>query len=685
MCKVIIFAGTTEGRKIAEFLDRQKVKTYVCTATEYGESLIPKSEYMQVSGRRLNKQEIEELIREKKALIVVDATHPYATVVSKNIKEACENTNAEYIRVLREETSMAQREENSSLVYVNSVKEACEFLNKNNGNVLVTTGSKELKEFTNVNQYKERIYARVLSSKDAILSVIDLGFEGKNLICMQGPFCEELNIAMLKQINAKYLVTKEAGQAGGFLEKINAAKKLNIVTVVIGRPMETQGFSYTKVIEILNNRLNLSKEKRKITVVGIGMGNRSGMTKEALQAIEEADILFGAPRMLKAVEMLNKSSVDLYSKDDIYEYLKMHKEYESAAILVSGDVGFYSAAKNMANYFKDYQVEYLCGISSLVFLCARLGKPWEDIKLISNHGKNANTIDAIRRNEKVFILMGGKDSVKGLMEELINYQLNNISVWVGENLGYDNEKITCGNPTKILENEYTSLCVVYIECLYAKREYDTIPDEEFIRGNVPMTKEEIRTISIAKLGLTKDSIVYDIGAGTGSVSIQAAMKAYEGYVYAIEKKNDGVLLIEENKKKFKVSNIKVVEGIAPQALEELPIPTHAFIGGSSGNLFSIVKLLIDKNSKINIVINAITLETVSEAVNLIKERNITNYEIIQIQTAKSKSIGNYHMMMGQNPVFIISIVGECESDSQLPERVGNHDVNGGESVERTSF
>ncbi|MFA9376653.1 MAG: precorrin-6A reductase [Lachnotalea sp.] len=656
MCNIIIFAGTTEGRQLAEYLDEQNVKAYVCTATEYGENLIPKSNNIEVLGKRLNKEEIEQLICEKAALIVVDATHPYATVVSENIKASCENTQTQYIRLLREETTqISQINEDNSILFVESVEEACNYLNNTTGNVLVTTGSKELKEYTKITQYKDRIYARVLSSKDAVLNVIELGFEGKNLICMQGPFSEELNFAMLKQTNAKYLVTKEAGKNGGFLEKIIAAKKANVTTIVIGRPKETQGYSYAKVVDIINEKMNLSRKQRQLFVVGIGTGNQEEMTQAAIYAIDQADIIFGAKRMLKSVATFRKVAVKLYKKEEIYEYLDSHKEYQKAAIVLSGDVGFYSAAKGMTEYFNDYKIELICGISSLSYLCARIGKSWEDIKLLSNHGKEANTIDAIRRNEKVFSLMGGKDSIKKLMTDLIYYQIEQVTIWVGENLGYDNEKITIGTPFDILQKEYEALCVVYIENPAATKDIDRIADEEFIRGSVPMTKEEIRTVSISKLELSKDSIVYDIGAGTGSVSIQAAMRAYDGFVYAIEKKPEGALLIEENKKKFQVSNIKVIEGIAPDALESLPIPTHAFIGGSSGNLVDIVELLRNKNPNIKIVINAITLETVAEVMSLIKDLELVDYEITQLQSSKSKAVGRYHMMLGQNPVFIISI------------------------------
>lgn len=653
MCKVIIFAGTTEGRQLAEYLDSQKVSTYVCTATEYGESLIQRSKYLEVSGKRLSQEEMEQLFCEQNPLFVVDATHPYATVVSGQIKAACQTKNLRYIRLLREETN--DMDQKADIVYVDSVSEACDYLEKTTGKIFVTTGSKELKHYTKLTGYQDRVFARILSSKEAVNQVMELGFEGKNLICMQGPFSEELNYIMLKESNAKYLVTKEAGKNGGFLEKINAARRLFITSIVIGRPKEEEGFSFNEVISLLNQELSIGKSKREIHVVGIGMGNESGMTLEAVKEIEKADIVFGAKRMLEGIQRYHKESVELYKKSDIKNYLEEHGQYRKIVVLVSGDVGFYSAAKEFHEYFKEDIVTYLPGISSLSYFCSLINKSWDDVEFISNHGKQMNTIDIIRRNPRVFSLMGGKNSVVDLLKELIDYGFEELSIWVGENLGYATEKITFGTPKQLLEMEFNPLCVIYMENPNAKEDEDRILDDEFVRGKVPMTKEEIRTVSIAKLGLKKDSILYDIGAGTGSVSIQAAKRAYQGCVYAIEKNSDGVSLIHENKRKFQVSNIKVIEGTAPKALCDLEIPTHAFIGGSSGKLGEMIRILINMNPNIRIVINAITLETISEAILVIKELEIMDYEIIQLQSARSKKAGNYHMMLGQNPVTIIII------------------------------
>ncbi len=180
-----------------------------------------------------------------------------------------------------------------------------------------------------------------------------------------------------------------------------------------------------------------------------------------------------------------------------------------------------------------------------------------------------------------------------------------------------------------------------------------IPDSEFIRGEVPMTKQEVRILSVAKLQLDKASVVYDIGAGTGSVSIEAAMQCPDGRVYAIEKAPEGISLIDANRKKFNIGNIELVEGIAPQCMERLPAPTHVFIGGSGGRLVDIIKAVRKKNPKVRFVLNAVTLETMGE---LMKLQGLfpeyADMEVIQVSVSRAKVLGNHHLMRAENPVCI---------------------------------
>lgn len=185
-----------------------------------------------------------------------------------------------------------------------------------------------------------------------------------------------------------------------------------------------------------------------------------------------------------------------------------------------------------------------------------------------------------------------------------------------------------------------------------------IPDSEFICGKVPMTKEEIRILSVVKLRLDEDSVVYDIGAGTGSVSVEMAGLCENGTVYAIEKNPEGVSLIDANRKKFNVKNIEIIKNVAPECLENLPVPTHVFIGGSGGHLIEIIRKVKEKNSKVRVVLNAVTLETMAQLQEIkVQFPEYGDMEIIQVGVSRSKALGQHHLMCAENPVYIVSFGG----------------------------
>lgn len=657
MADVLIFAGTYEGRKLSEYLSKVGISVHACLATEYGGSLIPEWDNLTVTSKRLDADEMKEVICQNGNPLVIDATHPYAAIVTKNIKSACDDLNVEYIRMVRD----SEKSEDYKCGFFPDIDEAVSFLKETKGNILVATGSKELKKYTSIEDYKKRVYARVLSTRESVEDCINIGFEGKNLICMQGPFSEELNYALLKQVDAKYLVTKESGSVGGFIEKLQAAKRAGAHLIVIGRPFEEEGLKFSQVLDKLNDKFNIKHDKirnKKITLVGIGMGSMTNMTLEARNAFKSADLIIGAKRMTEAAKTFGKTFFISYKADEIKKYIEDNDDYENIVIALSGDSGFCSGAKKIIEVLNEYKPEILSGISTVSYFSSKLGVSWDDTCLVSMHGKEENILDKILKNKKVFSLMGGENPVRKLCIELIDYDID-VKISVGERLSYPDEKITTGSPHDLVNYEFDSLCAVFIENNNPYNPITThgISDNEFIREKAPMTKEEVRSISLSKLRLKKDSVVYDIGAGTGSVSVEMALQAYEGKVYAIEKNLDSVALIEKNKKKFKVFNLDVINALAPEGIIDLKTPTHAFIGGSSGNMNEIIEELFKKCSNIRIVINASTLETLSEVTSLLKEFEIDDLNIVQVNVSKAKKIGNYHMMEGLNPVNIISFSG----------------------------
>ena len=666
---VIIFAGTTEGRTISEYLASCKVPVTACVATEYGETLLTENEYLKVHAGRMDQEEIAAFICEKGAELVIDATHPYAAVVSENVAAACEREQVDYVRLIRGSSA----ESVDQAVLVGSVDEAVEYLKKTEGNILATTGSKELFKYTQIPGFEKRVFARVLSTGEVAAACEKLGFVGKNLICMQGPFSEEMNIAMLHQFDCKYLVTKETGKAGGFEEKLHAAKAAGATLVLVGRPPEQKGYSYDEVLEMMRIRFHLAaasvlevqptQAKRKVTLVGIGIGTPEGMTVEAAQVIEKADLLVGADRMLAAAADKHKPTFSAYEPRKIGDYLELHPEYQRIVVLLSGDIGFYSGAKRLYEELeqRDFEVDALCGISSVVYFCGKLRTAWEDVCLLSTHGRSANLVGAVKSHHKTFTLLGKGESVHVLCQELMEYGLAHVTVHIGIQLGYEDEKILSGTPEELLKQSIDGLCVALIE---NETPFSGIracvDDEEFSRGKAPMTKSEIRSLSVAKLQLPKDAVVYDVGAGTGSVTIELALAAVDGCIYAIERNQEACDLIEENKRKFGTPNIQVVHGLAPEAMEDLPAPTHAFIGGSAGNLKEIITCLLGKNPLIRLVINTVTLETMAEVSECLKALNLIEEETICVNVSRAKKLGAYHLMMGQNPIYIVTCRGGGE-------------------------
>ena len=364
--------------------------------------------------------------------------------------------------------------------------------------------------------------------------------------------------------------------------------------------------------------------------------------------------------MLDAVDTSGRDVLAEYRSDAIVDYIDSHPEYGRIAVLLSGDIGFYSGAKGLLSRIDraKYDVDTEAGISSAVYLCSKMGETWQDAYLTSAHGRDSNIVGLVNTHPKVFTLLSGEDTVHAMCRQLFDYGLNDVSVTIGQDFGYPTERIFTGTPSECLDTEFGDLCVALI----VNPNPDTrnpvgIPDEEFTRGDAPMTKSEVRALSVAKLKLSPDSVVYDVGAGTGSVSVEMALTAFEGRAYAIEKEDVAADLIEVNKRKFRASNIEVVRGLAPEAMTDLPAPTHAFIGGSAGNLKQIVQCLLDKNPDVRIVINSVTIETMSETLQVIRELNLVEEEFVNITVARSRRLGKYHLMTGQNPVYIAVVRG----------------------------
>ena len=658
MYKICVFAGTTEGRELVSWLSGQEnVQVYACAATEYGGELLESGGNVTVSARRLTEADMDELFAREGFDCVVDATHPYAPVVTENIRAACGRTGLSYLRLLRDSGSLPE-----DCVYVDNTAAAVDWLSRTEGNVLLTTGSKELMAYSSVPGFSQRVYARVLPVESSIAACREAGVPTGHILAMQGPFSTEMNLAMVQSLQIKVLVTKESGSRGGFAEKAEAAARAGITLLVIGRPNQVEGLSFGETVSELSRRFGL-KHQPQVAVVGIGPGDRAHQTLQAITAMSEADCLIGAKRMLEAVAAPGQLCCEAIAPEKIHQTILAHPECRRFAVVMAGDIGFYSGTKKLLPLLADCQVTLVPGLSSLVCLCARLGTSYENVVPVSLHGREGDIAGAVSRHRRVFALVGGNDGMRNLCAQLTEAGLGDARVSVGERLCYPDEKITCGTARELAEKNFHSLSVCLIEQENARVVPHGLPDDRFNRGAhadgspVPMTKSEIRSVSLSKLRLTENAVCWDIGAGSGSVAIEMALQAPEGQVYAVEKKPAALELLTRNARELHAGNVTVVSGFAPEACKDLPAPTHVFVGGSSGNMRQILELCREKNPHVRIVATAIALETVAELTQCRREMGFAETEVVCVTVAQGRQAGPYTLMQGQNPVYIFTFQG----------------------------
>lgn len=694
MKKVLVFAGTTEGRELAELLADSNIKCSVCVATDYALELM-NDKRLDVNCGRLTEEEMEVLMRDGKFDVVVDATHPYAQIVSQNVRQAADKESISLIR-LRRSTESAEE----GFVSFKTHEECSAWLSFQTGNILLTTGSKDLGSYAKNETIKNHLFVRVLPGEESIRLCTANGITGRQIIAMQGPFSAQMNECILREYSIDWMVTKISGHAGGFEEKVEAAKKAGVGVCAILPPSENvcqteisgderkssmyiceNVYDTAKKLELLLKEDILSKRSRKIILSGIGMGNTDGMTREAYHAFEEAEVIFGAERMLE--NLPGKGiKVPYYRADDIISYLIEHPQYTKVAAAFSGDSGFYSGAQSMKKALEEAnekgilksETTILSGISSVSALAARLGVSWNDAVLASIHGRRTNVVNLVRKNTKVFLLLSGKNDFEMLVNKFREAGINHVKISAGYRLSYPDEKLFTFYldefETKLFDlQEGVYTCLIENEDCEEQILTPGIDDEIFSRTKVPMTKNEVRVLSISRLELTKNAVVYDVGSGTGSVSIECARLSPDIFVFAIEQKEEAANLTKENAVRFGLSDqIVVINKKAPEGFEELPTPTHVFIGGSSGALSDILsaiqkKLIVKENTKgktdkaskgVRVVINAVSLETIAQITKLIQTYPVKHVQLTQIQASRAHKLGSYNLMQAQNPVLIAS-------------------------------
>ena len=393
-----------------------------------------------------------------------------------------------------------------------------------------------------------------------------------------------------------------------------------------------------------------------VTLIAMGGGTVAGITCDAVAALSSSDLILGAERLLEDLPgSFTPNRVPCKKTSEIWDaMLEFHPR--KPAVLYSGDTGFYSGARPLIDLLRDKNVEFTVypGVSSVQLLAARLGRSWQDWNLVSAHGVSCDPVSEVMKGKPTAFLTGGKVLPADLCRILLDAGLGDLPAAVGENLSYRDEAVKEGTVESFAKKEFSPLNVLLVDpAKQPEHKGVHIPDKAFTRAKVPMTKQLVRAAVISRLNPVPGETVWDVGCGTGSVSIELARAVFPGHVYGVDNNHDAVELSRQNRELFGAYNFHVLEGEAPDVLAELPDPDAVFIGGTKGQLTDILKVILERNPKARICLNAVTLETLNQAVSAFAELGI-KADVTQISISESAKLGSSHMLKPQNPVFLIA-------------------------------
>ena len=394
---------------------------------------------------------------------------------------------------------------------------------------------------------------------------------------------------------------------------------------------------------------------QKITLIGMG-ASAATLTAEGWDALRRAERVAGARRLLEALPPeVTAERIPAVKPEEILSALE---DASSAAVLYSGDTGFYSGAPALLERLRgrQVQVELQPGLSSVQLLAARLGRPWQDWKLVSAHGRPCDPVTAVCGGKPAFFLTGvGESGPAALCQKLADVGLGGLSVAVGEDLGLASQKIFSGSAAQATGAQFGPLAVLLAEPAFRlPARTPGWPDDTFVRAEgVPMTKQAIRAQVLAQLALCPGETVWDVGAGTGSVSLEMAYANGGAPVWAVERLPAACDVLEENRRRLGGWNIRVMQGSAPQALAGLPAPDAVFLGGTGGELGPILDAVWAANPAARVCLTVIALETLAAALEAFAARG-RKADVVQIAAAHAGGPGRLHLLRAENPVFILT-------------------------------
>lgn len=626
MVNIMLFGLTSLSKDLCEKYEEQNINidVYVDDVPEAGVVLAYKN--VNVHKGSFTDKYIAREIKRLNPYYVIDAMLGQNTALTETLKSIAEK---KYIKLIKDLS-------NYKALTVEDTEKAVTTVNRSRGNVLIYSDGSDIKVYTNIKDYKKRC-AIVVSDKYAS-EAYSLGFE--RVITINNNFSTKQNIDLIDKYKIKYLITGGFGEISGFEEKYYACRT-NKVAMVIIKPTADYILSPSELYEILDKCMH----RKQISIIGIGLGNPDTMTMEAYRYIQKSEYIIGEQRLLDSIEFGAKKLCYEYRIARIKELIE-ESTYNNIAVLFSGDVCIHSNAIELLEKLGDnYDITMVQGVSSVAYLAAKLGINWTDSKIINMENDNIDIVKTVAENKSVFVFSPG--NISDICTKLLYSGLEKVHLCIAEKLSYGDEKIVVGYPDEFLDLEFDTISIIYIENPNARKSIHLgIKSDDFISGSMSPINSELRAIIVSELELSTDSIVYDIGAGIGDVSIECANFLDTGTVYSIEKNKNAVDLITRNIDRFKIDNIQVLNGFASSILPKLPKADLAYIGNNVDELSEIFEAL--SRSDVNrIVMSSSSIEKTFNIIELAKSKNY-DYNIKHIIISRGQN-----NMLSDNPMYII--------------------------------
>jgi precorrin-6Y C5,15-methyltransferase (decarboxylating) len=405
--------------------------------------------------------------------------------------------------------------------------------------------------------------------------------------------------------------------------------------------------------------------RRAVTVIGIGDDGCAGLTSRAVNAVAGAQVLVGGERHLAFFPQFKGERIAV--QDGLGKALERVKELageNNVCVLASGDPLFFGIGALVVNKIGAEHVDVIPQPSSMQLAFAKVGLKWDDAALLSVHGRARDgLLTKLKRHAKVALFTDGENSPQWIASQLCDHGETGWRAWVCENLGGADERVRAFD----LETLRNSSDIAPLNVLILQRTDEkwrapaaiSFLHEDAFAKRMPkkglITKREARLLSLAFLNVRSNSIVWDVGAGSGSVAIEAALLAYDGMAYAVEVDPEGVEICRENVRAHAVDNVRVIAGRAPDALAELPDPDCVFVGGSKGAIDEIIGLALERlKPGGRLVVNAITLDNVGEIYSSLRARGLEP-EALMLNVSRAEKLAHYMRWEAQNPIHIFAV------------------------------